>query len=97
MTFARSVNSPRLRCAGRPSLLLRKKEGGKYFLPSFPLAEERQVERSHDRVSKRSATDATSEVCVRDCKGLARRRRGRSEAQPCKARPPMNIGATPMK
>jgi len=31
LTFSRSVDSPRRRCARRPSLLLRKIEDGKWF------------------------------------------------------------------
>ena len=52
----RPINSPRRRFAGRPSLL--RKEGiGNNFQrksenPSLPLAVERDVERSDDRVSQ---------------------------------------------
>ena len=45
-----AINSPRLRYAGRPSLL--RKEGEKKSKSLFPRSEERVVERSKDRVSK---------------------------------------------
>ena len=51
-----AVDSPRLRCTGRPSLPLRGKEGERFFLFFDPLSaagEERVVERSKDRVSQR--------------------------------------------
>ncbi len=49
----RSIYSPRLRFAGRPSLRqVAKRVKKESSQPSFPLAEERVVERSKDRVSK---------------------------------------------
>ena len=47
-----TICSPRLRYAGRPSLRQVAKRVKKLLKPSFPLAEERVVKRSDDRVSK---------------------------------------------
>jgi len=52
--FHGGVDSPRLRFAGRPSLPLCGKEGGKFFfqIPLSAVGEERDVKRSDDRVSQ---------------------------------------------
>ena len=54
MGAALLVNSPRLRYAGRPSLL-RKEGEEKEGETLFPRSEERVVERSNDRVSQIAA------------------------------------------
>jgi hydroxyacyl-ACP dehydratase HTD2-like protein with hotdog domain len=55
LTLYAGDDSPRLRYAGRPSLRLRRKEGKKaklkFQLPLSTEGEERDVERSDDRVS----------------------------------------------
>jgi hypothetical protein len=57
----RRINSPRHRCACRPSLL--RKEGEKISDPSLPLAVERVVERSKDRVSQHGdLTDHAADI-----------------------------------